>query len=49
VHTVDHLTSGRFALNIVCGWYSQELRMFGLGTMDHDTRYIVPEPEEWRI
>ena len=28
--TVDHLTGGRFALNVVCGWYSQELRMFGL-------------------
>jgi alkanesulfonate monooxygenase SsuD/methylene tetrahydromethanopterin reductase-like flavin-dependent oxidoreductase (luciferase family) len=37
--TVDHLTGGRFALNVVCGCYSQELRMFWLQTMDHDTRY----------
>jgi dimethylsulfone monooxygenase len=22
--TVDHLTGGRFALNVVCGWYSQD-------------------------
>jgi alkanesulfonate monooxygenase SsuD/methylene tetrahydromethanopterin reductase-like flavin-dependent oxidoreductase (luciferase family) len=43
--TVDHLTGGRFALNIVCGWYSQELRMFGLQTMDHDTRYAYAD--EW--
>jgi dimethylsulfone monooxygenase len=43
--TVDHLTGGRFALNIVCGWYSQELRMFGLGAMDHDTRYAYAD--EW--
>jgi dimethylsulfone monooxygenase len=37
--TVDHLSGGRFALNVVCGWFSQELRMFGLPAMDHDTRY----------
>jgi FMNH2-dependent dimethyl sulfone monooxygenase len=43
--TVDHLTGGRFALNIVCGWYSQELRMFGLGDMDHDTRCAYAD--EW--
>jgi FMNH2-dependent dimethyl sulfone monooxygenase len=43
--TVDHLTGGRFALNVVCGWYSQELRMFGLQTMDHDTRYAYAD--EW--
>jgi len=42
--TVDHLT-GRFALNVVCGWYSQELRMFGLQTMDHDIRYAYAD--EW--
>jgi FMNH2-dependent dimethyl sulfone monooxygenase len=41
--TVDHLTGGRFALNVVCGWYSQELRMFGLPPMDHDTRYAYAE------
>jgi dimethylsulfone monooxygenase len=43
--TVDHLTGGRFALNVVCGWYSQELRMFGLQTMDHDMRYAYAD--EW--
>ncbi len=43
--TVDHLTDGRFALNVVCGWYTPELRMFGLPAMDHDTRYAYAE--EW--
>jgi alkanesulfonate monooxygenase SsuD/methylene tetrahydromethanopterin reductase-like flavin-dependent oxidoreductase (luciferase family) len=43
--TVDHLSGGRFALNVVCGWYSQELRMFGLPPMDHDMRYAYAE--EW--
>ena len=43
--TIDHLTGGRFALNVVCGWYSQELRMFGLPPMDHDTRYAYAD--EW--
>jgi alkanesulfonate monooxygenase SsuD/methylene tetrahydromethanopterin reductase-like flavin-dependent oxidoreductase (luciferase family) len=43
--TVDHLAGGRFALNVVCGWFSQELRMFGLQTMDHDTRYAYAD--EW--
>jgi dimethylsulfone monooxygenase len=37
--TVDHLTGGRFALNVVCGWFAPELRMFGVDGMDHDTRY----------
>jgi dimethylsulfone monooxygenase len=32
-------------LNVVCGWYSQELRMFGLPPMDHDMRYAYAE--EW--
>jgi alkanesulfonate monooxygenase SsuD/methylene tetrahydromethanopterin reductase-like flavin-dependent oxidoreductase (luciferase family) len=43
--TVDHLTGGRFALNVVCGWFSQELRMFGLQSIDHDARYAYAD--EW--
>ena len=27
--TVDHISKGRFALNIVCGWFAPELEMFG--------------------
>ena len=37
--TVDHIGSGRFALNIVCGWFAPELEMFGRDIMEHDTRY----------
>jgi dimethylsulfone monooxygenase len=37
--TVDHISNGRFALNIVCGWFAPELEMFGAPIMEHDTRY----------
>jgi dimethylsulfone monooxygenase len=37
--TVDHISNGRFALNIVCGWFTPELEMFGAPIMEHDTRY----------
>ena len=37
--TIDHITNGRFALNIVCGWFKPELEMFGAPIMDHDVRY----------
>jgi len=37
--TIDHISGGRFALNIVCGWFAPELEMFGASIMEHDTRY----------
>ena len=37
--TVDHISGGRFALNIVCGWFRPELEMFGAPLMEHDMRY----------
>ncbi|MGH7089351.1 MAG: LLM class flavin-dependent oxidoreductase, partial [Stellaceae bacterium] len=37
--TVDHISNGRVALNIVCGWFAPELEMFGAPIMAHDTRY----------
>lgn len=37
--TIDHITGGRFALNIVCGWFEPELEMFGAPIMEHDKRY----------
>jgi len=37
--TIDHVSSGRFALNIVCGWFQPELEMFGAPIMEHDVRY----------
>jgi FMNH2-dependent dimethyl sulfone monooxygenase len=43
--TIDHITNGRFALNIVCGWFKPELEMFGAPIMEHDIRYDYAE--EW--
>ncbi len=37
--TIDHISGGRFALNIVCGWFEPELEMFGAPIMAHDERY----------
>lgn len=43
--TVDHITGGRFGLNIVAGWNPDELAMFGASKYDHDERYGVAD--EW--
>lgn len=37
--TADHIGSGRFGLNIVCGWNEGEFDMFGVTQRDHDNRY----------
>jgi dimethylsulfone monooxygenase len=37
--TIDHISGGRFALNVVCGWFQPELEMFGAPIMEHDRRY----------
>jgi FMNH2-dependent dimethyl sulfone monooxygenase len=37
--TIDHITDGRFCLNIVTGWYRPEIEMFGAPLMEHDRRY----------
>ena len=36
--TIDHVTNGRVALNIVCGWNAQEFAMHGV-VIDGDRRY----------
>jgi FMNH2-dependent dimethyl sulfone monooxygenase len=43
--TADHVSGGRFGLNIVAGWHTEELAMFGLGQREHDERYEVAD--EW--
>ena len=43
--TADHVSGGRFGLNIVAGWYTGELSMFGLHQREHDERYEVAD--EW--
>ncbi|MGE0825397.1 MAG: LLM class flavin-dependent oxidoreductase [Candidatus Binatia bacterium] len=37
--TIDNIADGRWGLNIVCGWFTPEMEMFGAPQMDHDTRY----------
>jgi dimethylsulfone monooxygenase len=37
--TIDHISGGRFALNIVGGWNRREFDMFGIDLLDHDQRY----------
>ena len=43
--TIDHISNGRFGLNIVAGWQPDELAMFGVAKHDHDERYAVAA--EW--
>ena len=37
--TIDHITGGRFTLNVVTGWYRPEIEMFGAPLLEHDERY----------
>ena len=37
--TVDHISEGRFGLNIVCGWNEDEFEMFGVTQREHEARY----------
>ncbi len=43
--TIDHISSGRFALNIVCGWFEPEIEMFNAPRLDHEQRYGYAD--EW--
>ena len=45
ISTIDHISNGRVALNVVSGWFKKELDMFGVGELDHDERYRYAE--EW--
>lgn len=37
--TIDHISKGRFGLNIVSGWFTPEMEMFGAKQLEHDERY----------
>ena len=37
--TIDHISGGRFVMNIVCGWFKEEFEMFGAEWRGHDRRY----------
>ena len=43
--TADHISQGRFGLNIVCGWNEGEFKMFGATQRDHEGRYEYGQ--EW--
>jgi dimethylsulfone monooxygenase len=43
VATIDHISRGRFGLNIVAGWNAKEIGMFGLDQKEHDARYDVAD------
>jgi alkanesulfonate monooxygenase SsuD/methylene tetrahydromethanopterin reductase-like flavin-dependent oxidoreductase (luciferase family) len=42
---IDHISGGRYALNIVTGWNQPEFEMFGISMMTHEERYACAE--EW--
>jgi dimethylsulfone monooxygenase len=37
--TIDHIANGRFGLNLVMGWFTPEMEMFGGKQKEHDERY----------
>src|SRR5436309_14242848 len=37
--TADHISEGRFGLNLVCDWNEDEFEMFGATLRDHEARY----------
>ncbi len=43
--TIDHISGGRFGLNVVMGWVTPEMEMFGAPQRQHDTRYEFGQ--EW--
>jgi FMNH2-dependent dimethyl sulfone monooxygenase len=42
---IDHISNGRFALNVVTGWNQPEIDMFGQAMLAHEERYACAE--EW--
>jgi FMNH2-dependent dimethyl sulfone monooxygenase len=42
---IDHISGGRYTLNIVNGWNYPEMEMFGLSLLEHEARYACAE--EW--
>jgi len=43
--TIDHISGGRFGLNVVAGWNAPEIGMFGTPQREHDERYRYSD--EW--
>jgi alkanesulfonate monooxygenase SsuD/methylene tetrahydromethanopterin reductase-like flavin-dependent oxidoreductase (luciferase family) len=45
IATLDHISGGRFGLNVVAGWNADEFRMFDLTLTEHSDRYAIAD--EW--
>ncbi len=43
--SADHVGEGRFGLNIICGWNSDEFDMLGVDLAQHEDRY--DQGQEW--
>ena len=43
--TIDHITGGRFGVNLVAGWFKSEMELFGAKLLAHDVRYN--QAAEW--
>jgi len=37
--TIDHISGGRYGINMVMGWFTPEMEMFGKKQLEHDDRY----------
>lgn len=43
--TIDHISGGRFGMNLVMGWFTPEMELFGAKQREHDERYAFGQ--EW--
>lgn len=43
--TIDHISGGRFGINVTAGWNETEFAMFGAEQREHDERYVFAD--EW--
>lgn len=43
--TIDHISGGRFGINVTAGWNETEFRMLGMDQREHDDRYAYAD--EW--
>ena len=43
--TIDHISGGRFGINVTAGWNETEFQMFGADQREHDERYAFAD--EW--
>lgn len=41
--TIDHMSHGRWGLNVVTGYKKSEYEMFGMSPIDHDLRYEMAD------